>query len=64
MTTTQSLTLWELCREGLPLAADEAALQWGEGRPFERPAGIRISRSLDALIEQCNWEVEQTEEAA
>jgi hypothetical protein len=64
MTTTQSLALWELCREGLPLAADEAALQWGQGRSFEMPSGIRISRSLEALIEQCNWEVGQMEEAA
>jgi hypothetical protein len=39
-------------------------LQWGKGRPFEQPPGIRISRSLEALIEQCNWEVEQVEEAA
>jgi hypothetical protein len=64
MTTTQSLALWELCREGLPLAADEAALQWGQGQRFELTPGIRISRSLEALIDQCNWEVERIEEAA
>jgi hypothetical protein len=63
MTTNQSIALWELCRQGLPLAADEAAESWTRGLPFELPSGVRISRSLDALIEQCNWEVSQQEEA-
>lgn len=63
MTTNQSIALWELCRQGLPLAADEAAEQWGQGMLFELPSGVRISRSLEALIEQCNWEVAQAEEA-
>jgi hypothetical protein len=64
MTTNQSLTLWELCRQGLPLAADEAAERWSAGQRFELPPGVRISRSLEALVEQCNWEVEQVAEAA
>lgn len=64
MTTNQSLALWELCREGLPLAADEAAERWDQGQHFELPPGVRISRGLEALIEQCNWEVGQVEEAA
>ncbi len=64
MTTNQSLTLWELCRQGLPLAADEAAEQWNLGQCFQLPSGLRISRSLEALIEQCNWEVRQMVEAA
>lgn len=64
MTTNQSLALWELCREGLPLAADEAAAFWAQGKSFELQTGVRISRGLEALIEQCNWEAGQIEEAA
>lgn len=64
MTTNQSLTLWELCRQGLPLAADEAAERWNRGECFELPSGVRVSRSLEALIEQCNWEVDQEAVAA
>ncbi len=63
MTTNQSLAIWELCRQGLPLAADEAAEHWTQGLLFEPPSGVRISRALEAIIEQCNWEVSQLEEA-
>lgn len=64
MTTNQSLAHWELCREGLPLTADEAALRWDRGQTFELDLDMRLSRSLEALIEQCNWEVSQVEETA
>lgn len=59
MTTNQSQAIWELCRQGLPLAADEAAEQWDRGKPFELETGIRLARYLEALIRQCNWEVER-----
>lgn len=58
MTNNQSQAIWELCRQGLPLAADEAAEQWDKGRPFELDDGPRLARYLEALIRQCNWEVE------
>jgi hypothetical protein len=64
MTTNQSLALWELCRQGLPLAADDAAEQWGQGQQYELAPGVRVSRGLEALIEQCNWEVGQVAQAA
>lgn len=64
MTTNQSLTLWELCRQGLPLAADEAAEQWNLGQYYHLPSDVHVSRSLEALLEQCNWEVSQMVEAA
>jgi hypothetical protein len=61
MTTNQSQALWELCRQGLPLEADEAARMWTHGQHFELADGIRLTRYLVALIRQCNWEVERSE---
>ncbi len=64
MTPTQSQAVWELCREGLPSLADEAADCWERGVQFALQPGIHIARGLEALIEQANWEVERVEEAA
>ena len=60
MTTNQTQAHWELCRQGLPLAADEAAQQWDRGQTFNLEGGIRLARYLQALIRQCNWEVERS----
>lgn len=57
MTFTQSQAVWELCRQGLPLLADEAAECWDRGLQFKMQSQIRIGRAVEALIEQCNWEV-------
>jgi hypothetical protein len=64
MSTNQTQALWELCRQGLPLAAEEAAQCWNRGRPFFLDAGVHISHYVEALIEQCNWEVERLADAA
>lgn len=64
MTTNQSRAHWELCREGLPLTADEAAERWDQGRAFRLAEEVRVSRGLETLIEQCNWEACQMEEVA
>ncbi|MGD8207269.1 MAG: hypothetical protein PVH47_04235 [Thiohalocapsa sp.] len=58
MTTNQFKAHWELCRQGLPLAADEAAARWDEGRRFDLDNRIRVARSVEALIALCNWEAE------
>lgn len=61
MTTNQSQAIWELCRQGLPLEAEEAAKTWTQGQHFELADGIHLTRFLVALIRQCNWEVERSE---
>jgi hypothetical protein len=57
MTTSQTKAVWELCRQGLPLIADEAARRWDQGQPFELDAELRLARSIKYLISQCNWEL-------
>jgi len=64
MTSHQTQALWELCRQGLPLAADEAAERWRLGQAFELQPRVRIARSVQALIELCNWETRPTAEPA
>jgi hypothetical protein len=64
MTTNQWQALWELCRQGLPLAADEAAEQWERGQPFALEDNVHLARYIEALIRQCNWEVEQFDRLA
>ncbi|NCA70422.1 MAG: hypothetical protein EOM91_09980 [Sphingobacteriia bacterium] len=59
MTAKQSLALWELCRQGLPQLADAALDCWNRGRRFDLGQDINVARSLKALIDQCNWEVER-----
>lgn len=64
MTISQAQAVWELCRQGFPLTADEAAARWESGETFEPDAQNRLSREAQRLIEQCNWEVSQTQETA
>lgn len=58
MSTKQSQAIWELCRQGFQITADRASRSWDRGEPFD-PGGLepRIGRSLEDLIEQCNWEL-------
>jgi hypothetical protein len=56
MTTTQSRAIWELCRQGLPLAADEAEERWIRGESYHLSSWVKLPRSISALIELCNWE--------
>jgi hypothetical protein len=58
MTSTQSQAVWALCRQGLPLAADEAEQCWSRGQAYHLDFLGQIPRSINALIEQCNWETE------
>ena len=63
MTTSQNQAVWELCRQGLPLIADEAAKRWDQGQPFELDAQLHLARSIKYLISQCNWELRRRVEA-
>lgn len=64
MTSTQSQAVWELCRQGLPLIADDAAQLWDQGRPFEFETPVRLNRTLQALIDQCNRQADRIEAEA
>jgi hypothetical protein len=57
MTTCQSQALWELCRQGFPLSADEAERRWSRGEAYHLDFYVKIPRSINTLIEQCNWEI-------
>ncbi len=64
MSTKKSQALWELCRQGFPQAADSAARCWEEGERFQLTNDLPVPRSLEALIDQCNWEIERAQEPA
>jgi hypothetical protein len=57
MTTRQVQAVWELCRQGFPLAADDAEERWSLGEVYQLDLDAPLARSVEALIEQCNWEV-------
>jgi len=56
MISHQSQAVWELCRQGYPMSADEAEARWNEGHRYYPDPHMQISRSLLALIDQCNFE--------
>lgn len=65
MSTKQSQAIWELCRQGFPLTADDAARCWRNGQRFDLERfDTELGRALENLIEQCNWEVERDCETA
>lgn len=64
MTNTQVRALWELCRQGLPLCADEAEALWQRGDSYDLKRLPRVSRSLRRLIECCNQEAHQKQMAS
>lgn len=57
MTISQAQALWELCRQGLPLSADEAEHCWEQGQTYQLQVPVKLPRVVEGLIEQCNWEV-------
>ena len=59
MSIKQQQAVWELCRQGYQVSADHAARCWSKGERFEVERELVIARSLERLIDQCNWEVEQ-----
>jgi hypothetical protein len=59
MTFNQSQAVWELCRQGLPLLADDAEEHWENGEPFQIDLPVKLPREFMHLIDCCNWEAEQ-----
>jgi hypothetical protein len=59
MTASQSQAIWELCRQGFPLSADEAADRWEKGEPYEPDSRVRVTREISRLIECANREVDE-----
>jgi hypothetical protein len=64
MSSKQSLAFWELCRQGLPLLAEAASACWERGMKFELQQDVQVAKSVKALIDQCNWEIERRSSAA
>jgi hypothetical protein len=56
MTTSQSQAIWELCRQGLPLSADDAERCWEQGDTYELDYHVKVPRLVNALIDECNRE--------
>jgi hypothetical protein len=57
MTKSQSQAIWELCRQGLHLPANEAERNWDHGKPYWLDRYLQVPRRLTALIDRCNWEI-------
>ena len=57
MTSTQSLAVWELCRQGFALNADEAEQCWEHGDAYMPQEQLELSRESVRLIECANWEM-------
>ena len=64
MTISQLQAVWELCRQGFPLTADEAAERWEKGETYEPQQRLPMTREIERLIDRCNWEVDADREAA
>lgn len=60
MTISQAHAIWELCRQGLPLSADEAEKCWEQGKAYRLDEPVKLPREVEGLIDQCNWEVSTT----
>jgi hypothetical protein len=57
MTSSQEQAVWELCRQGFPLAAEEAAAHWEKGEAYQPDLGVRVPREVKHLIDCSNWEM-------
>jgi len=64
MTISQSQAVWELCRQGFPLTADEAADHWERGEIYEPDLQVRVTREIDRLIECANLEIDDSRTTA
>jgi hypothetical protein len=64
MTISQAQAIWELCRQGFPLTADEAADRWERGEAYEPEQQLPVNREIAQLIDRCNWEIRRDPEAA
>ena len=56
MTISQLQTVRELCRQGFPLTADEAAARWEKGEVYEPARQLHVTRGIEQLIDRRNWE--------
>jgi hypothetical protein len=56
MTITQAQAVWELCRQGLPLSADEAERCWAHGDSYHLDQRVKVPRGLIHMIARCNRE--------
>jgi hypothetical protein len=57
MTIMQAQAIWELCRQGFPLDAEDAAEHWEKGQPYLPEQQVKVPRDVERLIDTCNWEV-------
>lgn len=64
MTIIQSQAIWELCRQGFPLTADEAAEHWEKGQAYCPDWRVmKLPRGVAYLIELSNREAADVPEA-
>ena len=56
MSITQAQAVWELCRQGLPLSADEAERCWAHGDSYHLDQRVKVPRGLVHMIERGNRE--------
>ena len=59
MTSYQLQTIWELCRQGLHMSANEAERCWKQGEVYHLDCDGKVPRMINGLIERCNREVLQ-----
>ena len=63
MISHQWQAVWELCRQGYPMSADEAEERWSAGNAYYPAGHMQVSRALRALIDQCNYEASAARES-
>ena len=63
MTTSQLQAVWELCRQGFPLTADEAAECWEKDEIYEPDRLLPVTLEIERLIDRSNWEIDSKEKA-
>lgn len=56
MTSTQKQAIWELCRQGLHDAADQAEQSWLDGERFKAEGRLPLTRALASLVDRANWD--------
>lgn len=57
MTIVQEMAIWELCRQGFPLDADQAESSWEHGKHFGFDGNkLRVPVAVRQLIDRANRE--------
>ena len=57
MTSAQKQAIWELCRQGLHEAADQAEQSWEHGERFKPAGRPPVTREIALLVDRANWDV-------